>query len=84
MYHCYNCLIQVSLAVKSKHESEDALEAFEEIEELVEEIGEEREMNTEVNDTDVQIISPEEVISLYRLFMNQTIIRNSLKIFFKT
>ena len=53
----------MSLTVKSKHESEDSLEAFEEVEELVEEIGDEGEMNTEVIDSGVQILSPDEVIS---------------------
>ena len=63
----------MSLTVKSKHESEDSLEAFEEVEELVEEIGEEGEMNNDVNNSEVQILSPEEVISLVRLCINQTI-----------
>ena len=48
----------MSLTVKSKHESDDSLEAFEEVEELVEEVSEEVQTNT---DSDVQILSPEEV-----------------------
>ena len=53
--------------MKSKHEEEEPLESFEEVEELVEDIGDEEETSVTPHETDIQIISAEEVsdISLF-------------------
>ena len=57
--------------MKSKHDNEDGLETFEEVDEVVEDISEEEETTTE---TDIQIVPAEEVCYKISLFLYSPLI----------